>query len=70
MWEMVCKRTEDPKLAWIERQLAAQGIPCRRNGHSWHAPILEVPEAYLDRFWAWFQPYDDIDDDDPRFTKS
>jgi hypothetical protein len=39
-WVIICKRTEDPKLATIERIFAQAGIPSRRNGESWHAPIL------------------------------
>ena len=67
-WVLFTKRTDDPKLAWLQRQLKAAGIPNRRNGWSFHAPILEVPEEYEDAAWAILTPVDDIDDDDPRFT--
>ena len=72
------KRTNDPKLAWIERTLAARGIPSRRNGASFHAPILEVPAEHLDAAHAFLaEPFDgedgktvdDIDDDDPTFDE-
>lgn len=74
-WVLFCKRTEDPKLAWLERALAARGIRSRRRGHSWHAPILEVPATQLDAADAFLAaPFDgrpsldDIPDDDPLFT--
>jgi hypothetical protein len=67
-WVMFTKRTEDPKLAWLERQLAEAGIPSRRNGTSFHGPILEVHPADLDRAWEILTPVDDLEDDDPRFT--
>lgn len=50
-WEVFCKRTGDPKLQYIEGMLDERGIPHRRNGESWHAPILEVPEQHLDVAW-------------------
>ena len=62
------KRTEDPKLGYLEKLLATHGIASRRNGSSFHAPILEVPEADLDRAWALLDPIDDIEDDDPRWN--
>ena len=77
-WVTLCKRTEDPKLAWIERTLLARGIPSRRNGSSFHAPILEVPEAFEEAAWAFLgepfdgeggQTVDDVDDDDPTFSE-
>jgi len=45
-WVQFTKRTEDPKLAWLECKLALRGIPSKRAGFSFHAPILEVPEEY------------------------
>lgn len=47
-WEPLCRRTEDPKLAYIEAWLDNLGIPHRRNGESFHAPILEVPQEAHD----------------------
>lgn len=41
-WIDLCRRTNDPKLSWIEAQLEAREIPSQRAGFSWHAPILQV----------------------------
>jgi hypothetical protein len=68
-WVMFTRRTNDPKLAWLERRLRAAGIPSRRNRRSFHAPILEVPEEHLDRAREILALVDDVDDDDPRFLK-
>jgi len=78
-WGTLCRRTEDPKLAYIENWLDSVGIPNRRNGESFHAPILEVPEQHLNKAWELLDDlieqddgtvirFDDIDDDDPMFT--
>ena len=67
-WVMFTKRTDGPKLVWLERVLARVGIPSRRNGHSFHAPILEVPKDKLDAAWEILTPVDDIPDDDERFA--
>ena len=50
-WETSCKRTNDPKLRYIEGMLDKQGIPHRRNGRSFHAPILQVPRQHADAAW-------------------
>jgi hypothetical protein len=69
-WVMFTKRTEDPKLAWLERVLDGLSIPHRRN----HAPILEVPEFDLDKAYAILgvrvgrYTIDDIRDDHPRWS--
>lgn len=78
-WVTLCKRTDDPKLGWIERTLAARGIPSRRNGESWHAPILEVPAEHEQAGWDLLaepfdgmngdQSVDDVEDDHPTFTE-
>ena len=70
---MFTKRTDDPKLRYIERLLDERGIAHRRNGHSFHAPILEVDETRHDDAWALLgldidgRRLDDIEDDDPMF---
>lgn len=64
-WTMFTKRTNDPKLTALEELLNEQGIPSRRHGESWHAPILQVPEGYLGMAWEILIPIDDIPDDDP-----
>ena len=46
-WVTFTKRTEDPKLAYIEKRLDNLNIPHRRNGSSCHAPILEVQRQHL-----------------------
>jgi hypothetical protein len=51
-WVQFTKRTENPKLRWIEGQLDLMGIPSRRHGRSFHAPILEVPRRLLDKAWS------------------
>ena len=66
-WAMFTKRTDDPKLRWLEMQLAAAGIPRRRRGRSFHAPILEVREGGLRKANDILAPVDDIADDDARF---
>jgi hypothetical protein len=68
-WVLFTKRTEDPKLAWLERRLAEAGIPSRRDGYSFHAPILKVPEQCLDKAWAILEPVDDIPDADPQWLE-
>ena len=67
-WAQFTKRTDDPKLSWLERQLDERGIPHRRNGWSFHAPILEVLEEHLNAAWELLTPVDDIEDDDPMFS--
>ena len=62
------KRTNDPKLAWLESQLTEAGISHQRKGHSYHAPILEVESARIDDAWDILEPVDDIPDNDPMFT--
>ena len=67
------KRTEDPKLAYIEAELTRRGVVHRRNGSSFHAPILEVDETRLADAEAFLQEtidgrnFDSIEDDDPLF---
>jgi len=75
-WVMFTKRTEDPKLGWIEQRLDTLGIPHRRNGSSAHAPILEVAgdreaEAWtvLDQRLRNGRRIDDVRDDHPMFLQ-
>lgn len=80
-WVTFCKRTEDPKLCYYESRLDEMGIPHRRNGESWHAPILEVPADRHAEAYALFREVtdhdndgnpiylDDIPDDDPMFDE-
>lgn len=76
-WVTFTRRTDDPKLAYLEERLTEASIPHRRNGESFHAPILEVPEEHLDRATDMLSdpydvddalvPFDEIEDDDPLF---
>ncbi len=76
-WVRFTKRTDDPKLAYLEERLDALGIANRRNGHSFHAPILEVPEDKLDAACELLKEQieidgksvrlDDVEDDHPMF---
>lgn len=67
-WTLLCKRTEDPKLAHIEWLLEDAGIDTRRHGQSFHAPILEVRRAQLDAAWDLLGPIDEVADDDPAYS--
>ena len=67
MMAVFTKRTGDPKLAWLERQLTNAGIPWQRKGHSFHAPVLHVEESCLDDAWKILGPVDDVPDDDSRW---
>jgi len=68
-WERLCRRTNDPKLSYLEAKLDEAGIPNRRNGCSFHAPILEVSADRIDDAWDILTPIDDVPDDDPRFVE-
>lgn len=70
MWVSFTRRTEDPKLAWLEMKLDQAGIPHRRNGRSFHAPILEVQECDIERAWLLLPArVDNAPDDDPRWER-
>lgn len=74
-WVSVCRRTNDPKLAHFESVLSEAKIPHRRNGESFHAPILEVPAQFEGDAWQLLskkvrgRSYDDVPDDAPMFRK-
>lgn len=68
-WLTLCRRTDDPKLAWLEARFDDQKkpIPHRRNGSAmFHSEILQVPEDRFNEAQAILDPIDDIPDDDPR----
>jgi hypothetical protein len=79
-WETFTRRTNDPKLAYLERLLDAKGIPHRRSKiRSFHAPILQVPKEHMDAAWEVLtsrlpgfsqQMFDEMDDDHPLFIIS
>lgn len=68
-WVVLCKRTEDPKLLWLEHRLADKGIKFRRRGYSFHAPILEVQQQDEEAAWEILRPVDDLPDDLPRWQQ-
>jgi hypothetical protein len=68
-WVQLTKRTEDPKLSWLEDQLKDNGIEFRRHGESFHAPILQVKKADYDKAMEILEPIDDIPDDDPKYAE-
>jgi hypothetical protein len=75
VFQTFTKRTNEPKLSHLESLLTEQGIPHRRNGESFHAPILEVENSKIDRaldiltsdVFGDGREYDDIPDDDEIF---
>lgn len=46
-WVQFTKRTDVPKLNYLECQLTLLKIPHKRSGESWHAPIMMVPAEYI-----------------------
>lgn len=67
-WTTFTRRTNDPKLSFIEDMLTANNIKHRRQGQSFHAPILQVPKADVVKAWEILTPeLDDMPDDDVRF---
>lgn len=74
-WTKLTRRTEDPKLRYIEYRLDLMGIPHQRNGESFHAPILEVPYEHHQRAWDLLsettlvdgEVLDNLDDRHPAF---
>lgn len=76
-WVAFTRRTDDPKLTWIENQLDTLSIPHRRRGESRHSPIMEVPAPCLVQANTLlslptgdgdFFTIDDLEDDHPFFT--
>ena len=68
-WAQFTKRTNAPKLTWLQKKLTEAGIPNRINGRTFHAPILEVPDDKLDKAWELLpNDIDNREDDDPMFT--
>lgn len=67
-WIQFTKRTNEPKLSWLEGELDKLNIAHRRNGNSWHAPITEVKGVTdWSRAMNILAEVDDIPDDDERF---
>ena len=51
-WATFTRRTDGPKLAFLEHLLRQRGIASRRQGASFHAEILQVPLSRLADAWA------------------
>ena len=69
-WITLCRRTEDPKLLYIEKLLATHGIDSRRNGYSFHGPILEVRRQDLEAAWEMLMVIDEYPDHDEMFERN
>ena len=68
-WVVFTRRTKDPKLGWLKRQLTEAGIAWMCDRESFHAPILEVEAARLNEANAILtEEIDDMNDDDPMFV--
>jgi hypothetical protein len=68
-WVTLCRRTVDPKLAWLENELHRAGIKTKRDGESFRASILKVQKKDEDKAWKILGPIDDMRDDNPKFRK-
>ncbi len=68
-WRRLTKRTNHPKLAWLEKQLGKAGIANRRNGRTIQAPVLEVDTTKFNEACVILDSVDDIADDDSIFTE-
>lgn len=77
-WVTVTRRTNDPKLSFLEKWLDQMGVLHRRNGSSTHAPIMQVPVSQSEEAYATLEMvielgegvravFDDIADDHPFF---
>ncbi len=67
-WVEFTRRTNDPKLGWLQVELDNVGIPNKREGESFHAPILKVMRKDLDTAEELLDSVDDVPDDSPRFV--
>lgn len=68
-WTVFIRRTNNPKIEWLEEQLDALEIPHRRHGNLFHVPILEVPENKLASAQILLDSIDNTSDDDPWFRR-
>ncbi len=51
-WVLFTKRTNEPKLSYLEARLDQAEIKHKREGKSFHAPCLYIEEQGQDRAWA------------------
>jgi hypothetical protein len=68
-WVTFTKRTNDPKLSWLEDKLDEAMIPHKRDGKSFHAPICKVPTCSYDKAMDILILVDDIPDNDKMFEE-
>lgn len=61
-WVTITRRTNDPKLKWLEGQIRKLRIPTRRCGESFHAPIMQVPSTFVAEAEAIVFKHDDEPD--------
>lgn len=66
-WMTLCSRVNDPKLAYIEKELQNQKIEHRRHGQSWHGPVLQVKAKCLDQARLSVNALNGMGDDNPMF---
>ena len=69
-WVTFTKRTNNPKLSWLESKLDDAMIPHKRMGRSFHAPICKVPKCSYDKAMDILIQVDDISDDHPMFEEA
>jgi len=68
-WKVFTRRTDYPKLTWLQLELDKAKIEWRIKGKSAHAPIMEIDEDREDDAWKILDPVDDVPDDDPRYQE-
>lgn len=73
-FKLLTQLTKDPKLSYLEWRLDCIGIKHRRNGESFHAPILEVEARNIEAALSLLDEkhgnvtIGEIEDDDPMFA--
>lgn len=50
-WELFTKRTNEPKLSYLEERLHQAGIKYKREGRSFHAPCIYVDANQASQAW-------------------
>ena len=61
--------TDDPKLGALEEMLVRKGIPSKREGMSFHIPILKVPKDDLKSAMEILDPIKSVPDDHSAWTR-
>lgn len=65
-WAMLTKKTNGPKLRWLEYRLEDEGIPWRKEPGD--TPILSVPFEKVEAAWEILEPVDEVPNEDSRWT--